>query len=96
MRKALMTVVSLIVLAGILYGGYQGFRLVQARKEAQKAAAVKQAVRGPMKVAVTTVRTGRIAHNASGSPARSEPWTPWTWSRRSAAGSSACGCPTAH
>jgi len=63
MRKALMTVVSLIVLAGILYGGYQGFRLVQARKEAQKAAAVKQAVRGPMKVAVTTVRTGRIAHN---------------------------------
>jgi len=66
MQKALKTLVWLIVLAGILYGGYRGIRLVQARKEAAKAAAVQQETTGPVKVAVVPVQVGKIAHNVWG------------------------------
>jgi len=62
-RKALSTLVWLIVLAGILYGGYRGVRLVQARKEAVKAAAVPQDASGPVRVAVATVQVGKIAQS---------------------------------
>jgi len=63
MRKALKTLVWLIVLAGILYGGYRGIGLVQARKEAAKAAAGQQETTGPVKVAVVPVQVGKIAQN---------------------------------
>jgi len=63
MRKALKTLVWLILLAGILYGGYRGIRLVQARKEAAKAAAGQQERTGPVKVAVVPVQVGKIAQN---------------------------------
>jgi len=63
MRKALKTLIWLIVLAGILYGGYRGVLLVQARTEAAKAAAIRQEAAGPIKVAVVPVQVGKIAQN---------------------------------
>jgi len=62
MKNMPKMLIWLVALGGILYGGYRGMRIIQARKEAAKAA-VRQEETGPVKVAVVTVRVGRITQN---------------------------------
>lgn len=60
MKTVAKALIWIIVLVAILYGGYRGFRYVQARKEAAKVAAGQQARSAPVKVAVEQVQRGDI------------------------------------
>jgi len=62
MKNILKTTVWLAALAAILYGGYRGMRVIQARKEAAKAAVEQEDV-GPVKVAVVPVQVGKITQS---------------------------------
>jgi len=63
MRSKLKTLIVLVVLAAILYGAYRGTAVIQARKNAAKAAALQQEAAGPVKVAVVPVRVGDITQS---------------------------------
>jgi len=62
MKKIPRTLVWLVALSGILYGGYRGMRIIQARTEAAKAAATEEEPRS-VKVAVMPVRVGKITRS---------------------------------
>ena len=63
MKKALKALIWLLVLAAILYGGWQGMRFVQKRKAAVIEAPKADDDATPIKVAVRTVRLGSLSNS---------------------------------
>jgi len=62
MRKYTKALIWVVVLAGVLYGGYRGLRAVQARRAAVSASSEEESA-GPVKVAVVPVRVGKITRS---------------------------------
>jgi len=62
MKNILKVLAWLAALVAILYGGYRGVRIMQARQAATEATP-RQEVTGPVRVAVATVRVGSITQN---------------------------------
>jgi len=63
MKKALKALIWLLVLAAILYGGWQGMRFVQKRKAAVIEAPKADDDATPIKVLVKTVRLGSLSNS---------------------------------